>query len=151
MSGLGNFGSRHEHRKGKHLVVMVSSSSVGNLTAEILYVSLHGSEAGRASGGITAPAGKAGTGIKNPDTFISGKMKVTGNPQENVSRWKERYVCIRDFWEDQSTGRTQQKGTRRVRKEVKGNEQGETEEKSGDLDEERKGGKDKEDKEGKVK
>ena len=53
--------------------------------------------------------------------------------------------------EDQSTGRTQQKGTRRVRKEVKGNEQGETEEESGDLDEERKGGKDKEDKEGKVK
>ena len=87
----------------------------------------------------------------NPDTFISGKMKVTGDPQENVSRWKERYVCIRDFMEDQSTGRTQQKGTRRVRKEVKGNEQGETEEKCGDLDEERKGGKDTEDKEGKVK
>ncbi len=73
MSGLGNFGSRHEHRKGKHLVVMVSSSSVGNLTAEILYVSLHGSEAGHAREGLIALSGLFA------EINVWEEMDITGN------------------------------------------------------------------------
>ena len=92
-----------------------------NSDFEFLYVPLHGSEVGRASGGITAPAGNAGTDIKNSDTFISGKMEVTRTPKDNDSRWKERYVCIRDFWEDQSKGQVQRQAGK-GRKDKEGEE-----------------------------
>jgi hypothetical protein len=56
-------------------------------------------------------------------------MDVTGNPKENDSRWKEQYVCIRDFWEDQSKGKVQRQAGkgRKDKEEKEGKERSEEE------------------------